>query len=788
MPTLRGGGGCVSMGVEPSATGRAGAPASPSPSPPPAHHALAGGRHHRRCRSSGAAAHYASAPLPCAASGCAPRAECAPRQHHHQQQQDGGNGGGSGAQQEYLYQRAAQGAPPAASPLAHSPVPPAHPARVRQSTLPCRAAGRHRRSASVGVPAGFSGGLGAWWGGGGGGGGSAALQYGPPPRGLGGGGGGSLLSGFGGALGSLVAESLGGRRPSFCLEPGAALARSRPLSRAASSAGCLLPACLICLDTLTPEDFDSGEAIEQACKCRGDVALRHRRCAVQWSLVKRSLVCDVCRAPITNLPPLPLPPDAAAGGAVGGGDGGEEGWDLPPPPGLSDYAIDVIRVCHLALAATCIFGDMSIGRAFGIGALVFVVLTLVAHALVVAQRSAAAVRAFATALRERAWAAERAAYAAEGRPASGPLATRPPPPPPPPPPRRPPRTGCRPAAAVRPPTARASRTAARRRRRCSSSGRRRREARSEARPRQILTARHTCQPTTRPLPANCDAPCAHVPPPICHCPQERHLTAMVLYGSCVQKATTRAAPAAKLGPRVCGLRAPAGALGTLPAARRRDIGKSSSAQCCAAGWSSDARARAAAGANGSAALRWPWPVCGSAWARAPRGARAARGPHLPPFFMMSCVSSWLRRPSSCSLATSRLFSYSVNSTCVAGRGGGAAVGEGRGRDAQTEQQPPAPPRAAPRARARLVRDGVQELGVLQERVQRLGERLGAVVVLGCAGGAGAGGGGRAGGPGLGRACAGWRCAFARRLPRCEAARAPSRAPPAAAPHSCSRWW
>jgi hypothetical protein len=46
---------------------------------------------------------------------------------------------------------------------------------------------------------------------------------------------------------------------------------------------------------------------------------------------------------------------------------------------------------------------MSVSRAAVTGAVIGVVLTAAAHALVLAQRSAAAVRTFAAALRERAW-------------------------------------------------------------------------------------------------------------------------------------------------------------------------------------------------------------------------------------------------------------------------------------------------------------------------------------------------------------------------------------------------
>ena len=43
--------------------------------------------------------------------------------------------------------------------------------------------------------------------------------------------------------------------------------------------------CLICLEALTPDDFESGRAIALECNCRGDLALRHKECAVKWAQV-----------------------------------------------------------------------------------------------------------------------------------------------------------------------------------------------------------------------------------------------------------------------------------------------------------------------------------------------------------------------------------------------------------------------------------------------------------------------------------------------------------------------
>lgn len=64
------------------------------------------------------------------------------------------------------------------------------------------------------------------------------------------------------------------------------------------------PICLICLEMLTPEDFQSGEAIQLECGCSGDIALRHLTCAIEWNNAKGNLQCELCKQLITNLPAI----------------------------------------------------------------------------------------------------------------------------------------------------------------------------------------------------------------------------------------------------------------------------------------------------------------------------------------------------------------------------------------------------------------------------------------------------------------------------------------------------
>lgn len=52
-------------------------------------------------------------------------------------------------------------------------------------------------------------------------------------------------------------------------------------------------------------EMQSGEAISLDCQCRGELALRHKACAIKWSRVKGDAVCDICKSPVRlHCPPL----------------------------------------------------------------------------------------------------------------------------------------------------------------------------------------------------------------------------------------------------------------------------------------------------------------------------------------------------------------------------------------------------------------------------------------------------------------------------------------------------
>lgn len=141
------------------------------------------------------------------------------------------------------------------------------------------------------------------------------------------------------------------------------------------------PVCLICLENLAPDDFASGRAISLGCKCRGDVALRHRDCAEKWARVKDDgrggvPICELCKQPARNLKALPprlrpqLPPgaDSETAVAVGLSEGMYDQYSYATfAPSTADLAFDCIRVTWVAMIVSILFFEASLGSALWTG-------------------------------------------------------------------------------------------------------------------------------------------------------------------------------------------------------------------------------------------------------------------------------------------------------------------------------------------------------------------------------------------------------------------------------------
>lgn len=134
--------------------------------------------------------------------------------------------------------------------------------------------------------------------------------------------------------------------------------------------------CLICLDPLSPADFESGKAMSLECGCRGDLALRHRDCAIKWSQVKDDgrgglPICELCKKPVQNLPELPARPQEETDEDIGITI--EEAYFSDPSqfqqfaPSRADIVFDCIRVTWIAMIISILFFNANIEVALWTG-------------------------------------------------------------------------------------------------------------------------------------------------------------------------------------------------------------------------------------------------------------------------------------------------------------------------------------------------------------------------------------------------------------------------------------
>ncbi|KAG1678480.1 hypothetical protein FOA52_014511 [Chlamydomonas sp. UWO 241] len=125
-----------------------------------------------------------------------------------------------------------------------------------------------------------------------------------------------------------------------------------------------LPICLICLEMLTPEDFEEGRAVVLDCCCRGDVAMRHYSCAIEWNNAKGNVLCDICKHLIHNLPPIDPELLAARERAR---RAREPNFSIGAEHTLADCFFDVIRVAWVVMVLCILVWDMSMDMATLIG-------------------------------------------------------------------------------------------------------------------------------------------------------------------------------------------------------------------------------------------------------------------------------------------------------------------------------------------------------------------------------------------------------------------------------------
>jgi len=125
--------------------------------------------------------------------------------------------------------------------------------------------------------------------------------------------------------------------------------------------------CLICLEPLTEADFESGEAVQLECKCRGQAAMRHLSCALRWVKVKGDLVCDICKSEIKNLP-APTPPPSERAGSDAEPDEHPflaDDEDLEHQP--LDFFYECLKVAWVTMILSVLFFDFSFDESLWIG-------------------------------------------------------------------------------------------------------------------------------------------------------------------------------------------------------------------------------------------------------------------------------------------------------------------------------------------------------------------------------------------------------------------------------------
>ncbi|GIM13315.1 hypothetical protein Vretimale_16452 [Volvox reticuliferus] len=150
------------------------------------------------------------------------------------------------------------------------------------------------------------------------------------------------------------------------------------------------PICLICLEVLVPEEFERGDAISLQCACKGEVSLRHRKCAIEWSHHKGDVICDICKQVIANLPPIPPEVLAAREAAR---RRRQPAFNTAAEPNFADFCFDCIRATWVTMIVCVLFFDVSIGQAFMFGSLVGLVFMLVSMVIAACARRARALAA-----------------------------------------------------------------------------------------------------------------------------------------------------------------------------------------------------------------------------------------------------------------------------------------------------------------------------------------------------------------------------------------------------------
>lgn len=166
-----------------------------------------------------------------------------------------------------------------------------------------------------------------------------------------------------------VPTATGGENENQTLLGSTLRALSRKFSNSGGDGGSKKKVCLICLENLEEEDFRTGEAISLQCNCKGDITYRHKACAVKWAQVKGSTECDICKAPIRNLPDIEElpPPDLLE--PLSPQDTTTYLTEEAVPPAL-DLSFDFLRITWIATIVCVLFVQLDLQESLWIGSIV----------------------------------------------------------------------------------------------------------------------------------------------------------------------------------------------------------------------------------------------------------------------------------------------------------------------------------------------------------------------------------------------------------------------------------
>lgn len=145
------------------------------------------------------------------------------------------------------------------------------------------------------------------------------------------------------------------------------------------------------------------------CKCLGDLALRHKDCAIKWSHYKGDTICELCKSPVKNLPDVPPPQNRQAATTTTNNNGtvasnphhpfiiDEDNYSVEAPDinsvyrsGPADAMFDSVRIAWVAMIVSVLFFGQPLGAALWTGLIAGIMYSLLMRMAIRGQMAALA--------------------------------------------------------------------------------------------------------------------------------------------------------------------------------------------------------------------------------------------------------------------------------------------------------------------------------------------------------------------------------------------------------------